>query len=255
MKSPFDRFTAILFFASLAFVNASEGARRPGVSLPSPDDILERSRAKYAALRSYADTGVITTEDQTPGGPAVVERHLFTTYYRAPRQFFFEFKEDARAGGEQFVIWCDGGDFNTWWSTTRVHDTYAKGRGALAFALAVLPTKGSAAQIPPLLFSQAGLQGPVTGVKDPRPAGTEDVASRPCHKLIAEVGLAYGTGNVTSVRSTTIWIDAETLLVRKVLEDTPSGTPRGIVSRVLTTFEPLANPDLDDARFRFAVPR
>jgi hypothetical protein len=240
-----------LFLVGLAAIAGDQGRGQP---LPGASDLLERSRAAYAALRSYADTGVVTTEDQLPGSPAVIERHTFMTYYRAPRQFFFDCTEDEKAGGERFVIWCDGGDFNTWWSTTGVHEKYERGRGEVAFATGSLPTKGSALQIPPLLFSQAGLQGPLVSLNEPRLAGTEGVGGRRWHEITAVMRLAYGTGNVGEERAVTIWIDAETLLVRKVFQDTPSGGMAGAVSRVTTTFEPRADPDLDDASFRFAAP-
>ena len=51
-----------------------------------------------------------------------------------------------------------------------------------------------------------------------------------------------------------MWVDVETALVRKVLEDAPEGSAAGTVSRVTTTFEPQANPTLDAARFRFTPP-
>jgi hypothetical protein len=34
------------------------------------------------------------------------------------------------------------------------------------------------------------------------------------------MSLAYGIGNVGEERTTTVWIDTETLLVRKVFQDT-----------------------------------
>jgi hypothetical protein len=52
----------------------------------------------------------------------------------------------------------------------------------------------------------------------------------------------------------TVWVDVETLLVRKIFQDTPRGGMPGAVSRVTTTFEPRVDPDLEDARFRFTVP-
>lgn len=56
------------------------------------------------------------------------------------------------------------------------------------------------------------------------------------------------------MRPTTVWIDAETHLVRKVIEDTPTDQSAGAITRVTTTFEPQANPDLGDTHFRFEVP-
>lgn len=222
---------------------------------PSAEQLLSQTRANYAVLESYADSGTVFTEYKDVQGPLIAERHSFTTRYRAPRQFLLDFNEDKQAGGDRFVIWSDGGDFNTWWLTTDVHERYPKGQGSYAFAQAALPTKGSSAQTPPLLFANAGLHGPLSDLARPKLVGMEELAGKPCHKLIGEVGLAYGTGAVTNTRPTTVWIDAETLLVRKIVEDAVTGSPTGSVDRITTSFEPLANPELDDAQFRFTPPK
>ena len=56
------------------------------------------------------------------------------------------------------------------------------------------------------------------------------------------------------MRPITIWIDAETYLIRKVLEDTPKDSPRGSLSRRTFTFEPKANPQIEAKHFDFTVP-
>jgi outer membrane lipoprotein-sorting protein len=218
-------------------------------------DLLEQSRAKYAALKTYSDTGTVRTELVLPGNtdPATVETHTFTTFYRAPRQYFFEFKKDPNVGDERFVIWADNADFNSWWSATKVHDTYPKGHGDEAFALGAFPTKNAVMQLAPMLFAQAELHGPVVDLKVLSSEQIEQVNGHRCHKLVGEVGLAYGTGTVTNVRPTTIWIDAESMLLRKVLEDTPKGTSG--IDRVTTTFDPQADVQIDDAHFKFSPPQ
>jgi hypothetical protein len=243
---------------SICLFSLGAGQNRPAAA-PGPGDpkaILERSRATYAALRSYADTGVIITELLNIGttGPPLTERHTFVTYYRAPRQFLFDFKKDPKVGDERFVVWANGADFNTWWSATKVHDTYPKGRGATAFALAAFPTKNSIVQIAPLLFAQAGLHGSIVDFQVSRAGEVEVIDGHRCYQLIGQVGLAYSTGTVTDVRPTIVWIDAETLLARKVLEDTPSSAGAGTVDRITTIFEPQADPKIDDTRFSFSVP-
>jgi outer membrane lipoprotein-sorting protein len=232
------RLTAVLIAAIAAVLPA--GAQ---------DDVLARSRAAYAGLRSYADSGVITTETRLPGAPPVVERHTFTTRFRSPRNFYFEFTKDPAAGSERLAIWCDGGDFQSWWSATGVHEVYSGGRGVSAFSTAVFPTKGAAADIPPLLFPKAEMHGPLTDAKDVRAAGTEDMNGRRQYKMTGIVQAHFG-----AARPVAIWIDAETLLVRKMVEDTPVGAPAGHVDRVTTTFEPQLNPVLDDSGFQFAIP-
>src|SRR5262245_51264858 len=55
------------------------------------DDVLARSRAMYAGLRSYADTGTVLHEFSVSSK----ERHTFTTYFnRSPRRFYFDFKKE-----------------------------------------------------------------------------------------------------------------------------------------------------------------
>lgn len=238
--------TSCLLFSTLT--NRSQAS-------PFVGDVLEQSRAKYAALKTYADTGTVTTEEVLPGNsdqPAV-EKHTFTTFYRGPRQYFFEFKKDPSVGDERFVIWADSADFNTWWSATKVHDTYPKGEGAEAFALSSFPTKNAAMQLAPLLFPQAGLHGPIVDIKVSSSDQTEQINGHRCYKLVGEVGLAYGTGTVTNVRPTTIWIDADTMLVRKVFEDTPKGESG--IDHITTTFDPKADAQIDEAHFKFTPPQ
>jgi len=215
-------------------------------------DILARSRATYAALRSYADTGTVDME-YGPAGATIWERHTFRTRYRAPRRFFFDFTKYQKA--DRFVVWSDDEAFRTWWQTTGVESTYPKGQGTGAITTATAPTKNAITQIAPLLFSQAGLAGTLTEFGDASVVGTESVGGRSCHKLVGVARSVYAaTQHVTNVRRTTVWIDVETLLIRKVLEETPQGTPAGLVSRVTTMFEAEANPTLDDDRFRFVPP-
>jgi hypothetical protein len=216
-------------------------------------DVLAQSRAKYAAMKSYADTGVVTTEFAlSRAAPPTVERNSFRTVYSAPRRFLLDFKKGA--GGERLVIWGDGENFHTWWSATGVHEVYPRGQGANAFALSSLPTLGAAMAVPPLLFSQAGLHGVLTDFELVRSEGVETLDGRSCYRLVGTVGLAYGTGAVSGGRSTTIWIDVDTLLVGKMLEDTPAGSGADMVDRVITRFQPQNNPPVDPAVFQFIIP-
>src|SRR5437588_6298747 len=82
------------------------------------DDIWARSRAMYASLDSYADSGVVLSEF----GVSSRERHTFTTSFsRAPRGFHFDFQ---KGNGDRFVIWGDPQAFHTWWKTTNVKSDY-----------------------------------------------------------------------------------------------------------------------------------
>jgi outer membrane lipoprotein-sorting protein len=232
-----------------ALLGLSLGAA--GVS-PAPDDPLTRTRAAYAALKSYADTGSVDLEFGPASGP-VHEHHTFTTRFRAPRRFYFDFVKARNV--DRFVVWSDDEAFHTWWQQASTADTYPKGQGTTAFVIGGVPTSQALTMIAPLLFPQADLIGTLTELGDLSAAGSEAVNGHPCLKFVGTAKAVYrATGHETHVRRTTIWIDAQTLLVRKVFEDTPQGTAGSDVSRTTTTIDPQANPVLDDSRFAFTPP-
>ena len=233
----------------ILFATAMAGAMLVAIPGRASQDLLGRVRTAYESLRSYADTGTVTVETKAPGSGLVVEKHTFTTRYRAPRHFYFDFKKDPSGSDERMVIWCDGSDFQSWSSATGVHDVYSGGRGVMAFGTAVFPTQGAATQVPPLLFPKAEMHGSLVDTKDVRAAGTEALNGRPAQKIAGVVQAHFG-----AARPITIWIDADTMLVRKIVEDLPVGSPAGSIDRITTTFEPRLNPVLDDSGFRFAVP-
>jgi outer membrane lipoprotein-sorting protein len=231
--------------ASLAWAHGS----RP---VASSDDVLARSQAAYAALRSYSDTGSVDTEFGPPAG-LVREHHTFKTLFRAPRHFLFDFAKEQNA--DRFVVWADDDAFHTWWQATGVAETYPKGSGAGAFVAGGTPTLNSLMQLSPWLFSQADLTGPLTEFGDASAAGTETINGRPCQKLVGVGKSVYrASGRVVNVRPMAVWIDTQTFLVRRVFEDTSEGSA-GFVYRTTTTFDPQANPLLDDARFLFTPPK
>jgi hypothetical protein len=214
--------------------------------ITAADDILERSRAAYGELRAYADTGVVLFEY----GSSSKDRHTFTTFFnRAPRHFYFDFKKDV---GDRYVIWGDPDAFHTWWKTTGVEDDYPNPNNIGAFSTAGPHTVGSALMIPTLLYAKASLQGAFTNFTDALLDGTEVVGGRQCHRLVGTVHDTYGTGRETNVHKMTLWIDADSLLIRKVVEEWKA-LP-GQISRTTTVFEPVANPALSGSQFRFTPP-
>jgi hypothetical protein len=214
---------------------------------PSAEQLLDDVRAKYAGLSSYSDTGTMVVESKPIGAPMIREQLTFTTRFAAPKQFFFE---ATKTSGERFVIWCPGDHFHSWWSATQVHEAYSPGEGANAFAMGTLPTSGTALLIPPLLFQSAGLQGPLLMMQESRYDGAELLNGRRMHKITGKVRENHWND---SVRNTTLWIDAETLLVRKIFEDTPTGMGSAI-QRATTILEPQLAPKSQRTSFEFRVP-
>jgi outer membrane lipoprotein-sorting protein len=227
-------------------------ASADGHQAASAQDILAKSQAAYAALRSYADTGTVDTEFG-PANGIVREHHTFRTFFRAPRHFLFDFVKEEKA--DRFVVWADDEAFHTWWQATGVADTYPKGQGDGAFVAGGQPTINSLMVLAPWLFPQGDLTGALTEFGDASLAGTDAIGGHACYKLAGVGKSVYRqSGHVANVRKMTVWIDTQTLLVRRVFEDGAEGTGSD-VSHLTTTFEPQANPALDDARFAFAPPK
>lgn len=213
-----------------------------------PPDALTPVRERYLALQSYADTGTVMTEQQWQGAPVVTEGGSFTTFYRAPRNFFFDFVEDEASGGDRFVIWCDGGDFQSWWKATGVHDVYDGGRGVLGFMTAESPTMASSLLVPGLIFARAEVGGAVAGLREAGEDGGEEVDGQSLRKIYAET---HVVGEVTRHRPTSVWLEPDTLLIRKVFEDFSEG---GNLHHRTTVIVPQADIDIPDEQFTFTPP-
>ncbi len=224
------------------------------VSLPTfaqaeenPAQILQKSRDVYLALKSYSDTGVVLNEY----GGSSQDRHTFTTYFnRAPRGFILDFKKE---GGGRYVIWGDPGAFHTWWQTTGQRFDYPNPGNLGAFSGTSQQTAGASMKIPTLLYGKSALAAKMLDLADPVFDGTEDADKRRCYRVTGRASDVYAaTGKEVNVHKVTVWIDAESFLVRKMLEEWKA-LP-GQRSRYTTTFQPQANPLLDAARFKFAPP-
>jgi hypothetical protein len=182
------------------------------------------------------------------------EHHTFKTAYRAPRHFLFDFVREQNA--DRFVVWANDEAFHMWWQATGVADTYPKGEGGGAFVAGGEPTNNALMQISPWLFPQADLTGPLTEFGGASLAGTEAINGHSCYKLAGVGKSVYrASGRVVNVQRMTVWIEVQTLLVRRVFEDTAEGVAAGTLYRITATFDPQVNPTLDDARFVFTPPK
>jgi outer membrane lipoprotein-sorting protein len=210
----------------------------------SAAEILQKTRSTYQELKSYSDAGTVVSEY----GVSSEDRHSFSTYFnRAPRHFLLDFRKQ---GGDRFVIWGDPDAFHTWWKTTVQQMDYPNPNNIAAISMSGQNTAGTALKIPTLLYGKSPLAAAMLNVANPVLQGSEEIAGRRCHKITGQASDVYtATGREVNVRAVTVWIDAESYLVRKVLEEwKPLPGQR---NRLITTFDPQANPALDEARFRF----
>ena len=233
------RFGVFCACATIALASSS----RTGAA----DDILQRMRAMYGELRSYTDMGVVLHEY----GTSSTDRHVFATVFmRAPRGFLLDFRKQ---GGERYVIWGDPAAFHTWLKTTGQRFDYPNPDNAGAISLSGQNTAGASGKIPTLLYSKAALGGDFVNFIPATTDETETLDGHRCYRLRGRASDRYAaTGREVNVRSMTLWIDVESLLIRKVFEEwVPLPGQR---SRTITTYDPRANPTVDESRFRFTPP-
>ena len=232
---------------------------QPAPSLP-PE--LAASIAAYAALTSYADTGTVVQE-----APGLVDTAKTTTYFRRQTRDLYidvqgvnsvnpDTKFTIDMSSARAVIWMFKGEMETYDFRLRSHELVnAEGGGQVrALHNGAHGTQGVSTLIPSLLYSKAQLPGTISQIEQATVAGIEEVDKRRCHKIVGVAAAYYPSGQRTSIRPVTVWIDVETQLIRKVFEDTPKGYPARSYQRKTTTLQPQANPQIADAKFQFKVP-
>jgi outer membrane lipoprotein-sorting protein len=239
MRKFYSQLAASLAVSALIFLVAEAHAQ-------SADSILQKTRDTYGQMKSYADSGMVVYEY----GASSEDKHSFSTAFsRSPRHFLLDFHKQ---GGDRYVIWADSDAFHTWWKTTGQHTDYPNPNNSPAISLSDLNSQGTAMKIPTLLYGKA-FGAAMLNIADPTVDGTDEIDSRRCHRITGRLSDVYAaTGKEVNIRKVTIWIDAESFLIRKLVEE--SKPLPGQRSRKITIYEPRANPTLDDAKFKFTPP-
>jgi hypothetical protein len=222
-------------------------------------ELLKRSMALYSSLPSYSDSGTAVRE-----GPGLVDRWKFSTSFVRPLNFRFDFQGvTSRSAGlttdssyQHVVLWMIEGELQSFNRQMRSHNTVARtGNQPAELLNASSATAGTSVLIPSLLFAKADLPGSIRQIREATHAGFESVSGHRCHKIVGTAAQFYPSGQMTNVRQVTVWLDAESLLVRRVFEDTPKGYPTSSFLRLTINLEPQANPRLEAASFQFTVPK
>lgn len=248
-----------LTLASLTLVVG--GTARTDARSRSADDVLARSATTYAALQSYADAGTMVYER-----PGTVDRYRFHTFFRrVSHDLFFEWQGvssytsaahfTADLSSHRTVIWMAQSDMQKYDAETGVLDHFPSGSDqAGVLTRATSYTRGVSTLIPSMLYEKTALVSTLRELEQTRGDGIENVGGRPCHRLVGVASEHYGaTGRVVNTRQVTVWVDTTSLLIRKVVEESP--TQSAVDSYRLTIeMQPEANPKLDAGKFQFAVP-
>ena len=243
----------------LALACALVGISAGDANLNSANAILERSMAAYQKLQTYSDSGTVTLVYDNNTTYGVWRTH----FQRKPNSFFFKFRElkvvhtsyGTTPLNRELIWWLSNGKLETWNPQHKEHQVYIAGQHNQITPLrAELQTHGAITLIPTMFYSKAGLFGVLQEIVKLAEAGTEVVNGRNCHKLTGFAQSSYPSGKTFNTRPVTIWIDTETMMIRKVFQDTPKGRGVGSVVRYTYTVFPEANPPLTPKHFQYKVP-
>lgn len=256
------RILATFGFVVIAVMAMGAGIPPLTASQAALPEVLTKSMAQYATLTSYADTGTITVDT---GG--TLEEARFATYFRRPtRDLLFDFqalssttvstKFKIDMSGYRTVVWMFKGEMQTYDQALSTHERITPDAQVSALQGTGHPTHGSSIMITSLLYPEARMPSAIRQIQEATLVGVEDITGRRCHKVTGTAFAYYPSGQRTGVRPVSVWIDTETLLIRRVLEDTPEGYGDGKgVLRYTFDYVPQANPAIDDSRFQFSVPK
>jgi len=201
-------------------------------------EIMSRCVAAYAGCRSYVDLGV--QNDRSAGGAEVA----FATNFERDRGFRFEFlreRVDAPFEEDRMVIWGTGTHVRTWWSIEG--NTVESMPLPVGTAAAAEKTHGASTTIPDLLMpaSTSGLSH--LPLRQPTRIGVEPVGTRLCFVLL----------EASASRETTVWIDTQSFLVRRMRAKTSVGTPSQFETEIVYT--PAVNVAIGGSDFEFEPPK
>lgn len=237
MQVRMPKFVIVLLLAGIAQAQTAE-------------QVLQKARDTYAAMRSYFDNGTVLVEY----GTSSEDRYVFTTSFnRSPRHFLLESKQSPKET-PRYVIWGDPDAFHTWWKTTGQQYDYPNPNNITAISGSERNTQGTSMKIPTLLYGKSALAAAMLALSDPVLDGTDQLAGHRCYRVVGRASDTYAaTGKEVNVHRVSVWIDADTYLVRKVSEEWKA-LP-GNRDRRTTLYDPKANPPIEEAQFKFSPPQ
>lgn len=245
------------------------------------DEILRRSAEVYANCSSYRDEGTVTTV--FIHGPRPFERRTrrqpFRTLFNRPAMWLFEHWQEEVGPREEWrrsVIWAEGDHHRAWRSSQPAEVENADIQ--LLFAGQTGVSGGAAFTVPSLLDSVIGGTRPPL-LLDPSLEGEEIIHGSACYRI---TGRRYRqVGHI-------IWIQQDTLLIRRMFErtafdaaqrdvmaesmrrynqqrlasgqlpleeDRPSfSDQRDFTTETTTDYHPQINTPIDPAEFHFTPP-
>jgi len=220
----------------------------------APETILLRMARAYRTIRSYRDSGEVSTTLLTDGGRAGNDRPFKTAFMR-PDRFRFQFTDTGL--GERssaYIVWTEGTEVRSWWDAQP--GVRKAGTLQAALGVAAAPSGGSSTRIPGLLLPRSIGEGPIVIAAERIQDGSDRGVT--CFRIRGKsqktpYTLTMGTQTVTvQDESITLWIDRATLLLRKVEDRKTFDT---YTSESITTYIPEIDVEIPPEQLTFNPPQ
>jgi outer membrane lipoprotein-sorting protein len=199
-------------------------------------DVLDRMAKAYANCKAYQDTGGVTTIFIGANGNRTVEKP-FTTAFVRPDRFRFEYIENEGGGQAlRYIIWRKGKAVQTWWDVKPGVEN--PGSLELALAAATGVTGGSAHTVPSMLLPKEVGGWRLTDITEAKRIDDAKLDKVDCFRIEGK----------NADRSTTLWIDQKTFLVRRIDEQNKFDDFR---TEQTTTYDPVTDQVIPDKKLDF----
>ena len=243
----------VLSFGAAVFAQQPQTSRRSD-SLTA-EQIVELSMKVYARCDSYRDSGIAGTTFVGEERQWTAEKP-FTTAFVRPGRIRFEYK-DMSAGDPppSYIIWAEGDEVRTWWDMKP--GVNRPGTLGEAIAAAAGVSQGTSHRIPSMLLPDASAGKSALELSYARRIDNAEVDGFECFRIRGQsirTPRTLGSGENSVVlreNSSTIWIDKQSYLVRRVDESNVYDSFR---SDTVTTYNPEINVEIPSRLLDFGVP-
>ena len=225
---------------------AAKGWRNPApVDEQSFDarDILQKTARAYRASKSYSDTGTVRTV-YLSSSRQWTEEIRFKTAYVAPFDFRFESNSRSVAGTEvAFIAWRDENEVKAWYNLDPdIDDDITSLQGALDAGAGI--SRDASGMIPGLLIPGTKLGGDIVRLTDAVRLDDAQVDGLDCFQV-------QGYRWPNTGQPTTVWIDKDSFLIRRVYEEQEI---QGVRSKTTWFYEPAINTPVTAEAVQFSKP-
>ncbi|MCH2182857.1 MAG: hypothetical protein MK108_12705 [Mariniblastus sp.] len=219
----------------------------PAVDTLSAAQVIERVAQTYAQCKTYTDTGTHTSVMTSKSGEETEVLQFSTAMVRHSRsrvlkerlvhdQFRFEYSEKGKPGR---VVWKSGQEVKV----SMAAPPEANQSLALALAFFTGISDGTAHTIPALLMPSEVTGIKLTDIRKPVRGEDQSIDGRNCFSI---------QGKLPEGR-TTIWIDQESFLVRRIEQSYP--LVEGVTVAERTDYQPVINQDVAAKRLEYNPPK